>query len=196
MTTLRAKIIRLAHQNPNLRPHILPLLKEATVKVASKKPLYGHDSMATAYVVDDYPYGSLRTQIRFWLEKSTKGFRFVAQTLNPKTGKWNAPKPSTYAKLGGQMYLDDKDHVVWESVTEYTRAHELEAFLKSFPQTDKSILKKWVPMKVAYYKKLVELNEKGISGWSMNGQPVPLNDRDKEENLAQLKAWESAQKHL
>ena len=96
MTTLRTKIIRLAHQNPALRPHLLPLLKEAALKVASKKPLYGHDKMDNACVVDDYPYGSLRTKIRFWLEKSpSKGFRFVSQTLNPKTGKWNAPKPST-----------------------------------------------------------------------------------------------------
>lgn len=197
MTTLRTKIIRLAHQNPALRPHLLPLLKEAALKVASKKPLYGHDKMDNAYVVDDYPYGSLRTKIRFWLEKSpSKGFRFVSQTLNPKTGKWNAPKPSTYAKIGGQMFLDDKNHVVWNSITEYTSATDVEDFLKDFPQTDKAILKKWVPMKVAYYKKLVELNEKGLSGWAMNGQPVPLTDQDKESNLAQLKAWESAQKHL
>lgn len=29
MTTLRSKVIRLAHANPELRPHLLPLLKEA-----------------------------------------------------------------------------------------------------------------------------------------------------------------------
>ena len=29
MTDLRSKLIRLAHQNPELRPHILPLLKTA-----------------------------------------------------------------------------------------------------------------------------------------------------------------------
>jgi hypothetical protein len=35
MSTLRSKVIRLAHENPELRPHLLPLLKEAagTVKV-------------------------------------------------------------------------------------------------------------------------------------------------------------------
>lgn len=31
MTTLRSKVIRLAHQNPSLRPHLLPILKEAAV---------------------------------------------------------------------------------------------------------------------------------------------------------------------
>lgn len=29
MSDLRSKVIRLAHQNPELRPHLLPLLKEA-----------------------------------------------------------------------------------------------------------------------------------------------------------------------
>ena len=28
MSTLRSKVIRLAHENPELRPHLLPLLKE------------------------------------------------------------------------------------------------------------------------------------------------------------------------
>ena len=30
MMTLRSKLVRLAHENPALRPHLLPLLKEAT----------------------------------------------------------------------------------------------------------------------------------------------------------------------
>jgi hypothetical protein len=34
--TLRSKVIRLAHQNPELRPHLLPLLKEG----AEKYPKY------------------------------------------------------------------------------------------------------------------------------------------------------------
>jgi len=36
MTDLRSKVIRLAHQNPELRPHLLPLLKES--KTASPFP--------------------------------------------------------------------------------------------------------------------------------------------------------------
>lgn len=35
MSDLRSKIIRLAHQQPALRPHLLPLLKEAASKVAA-----------------------------------------------------------------------------------------------------------------------------------------------------------------
>lgn len=32
-STLRSKVIRLAHQNPSLRPHLLPLLKTAAVSM-------------------------------------------------------------------------------------------------------------------------------------------------------------------
>lgn len=60
--------------------------------------LYGHTSPETACIVEDYPYGfRLRTQIRYWIETKEKyGQRFVSQTLNPKTGKWNKPKAGTY----------------------------------------------------------------------------------------------------
>ena len=34
MASLRKNLIRLAHQNPDLRPHLLPIIKESTVKVA------------------------------------------------------------------------------------------------------------------------------------------------------------------
>ena len=56
-----------------------------------------HDSEETALIIEDYPYGfRLRTQIRYWIETTDRGDRFVSQTLNPKTNKWNTPKKSTY----------------------------------------------------------------------------------------------------
>src|SRR3990170_1289756 len=78
--------------------------------VLGKRALYGHTSEATAYLVADYPYGFReRTQIRYWLEgKPKKGWRFMSQTLNPKTSRWNKPKASTYTEWGAAMYLDDK----------------------------------------------------------------------------------------
>lgn len=39
MSDLRSKIIRLAHQNPALRPHLLPLLKEAASPADRKKKI-------------------------------------------------------------------------------------------------------------------------------------------------------------
>ena len=34
--TLRAKLIRVAHDNPELRPHLLPILKQADVPLSGK----------------------------------------------------------------------------------------------------------------------------------------------------------------
>jgi len=51
-------------------------------------------------VVPSYPYGRLRTQATFSLEwKRGKGFREVFQTINPKNGRVNAPKKSTYSPV-------------------------------------------------------------------------------------------------
>lgn len=50
--------------------------------------------------VKNYPYGRLRTSAFFGLEfKQGKGFRSTFQTINPKTGKLNAIKKSTYSDI-------------------------------------------------------------------------------------------------
>jgi hypothetical protein len=103
-------------------------------------PIYGHVDEKTAYVVDDYPYGyKLRCKIRYWLEHSpTKGFRFCSQTTNPKKSVevWNAPKKSTYMRLGGCMFLDENSHVKWTGVSEYSDLATLEKFAADFPGAD------------------------------------------------------------
>lgn len=56
-----------------------------------------HDTEENALIIDNYPYGfRLRTKIRYWIETTKNGDRFVSQTLNPKNNKWNNPKKSTY----------------------------------------------------------------------------------------------------
>ena len=76
------------------------------------RPLYGHTSEATAYVIADYPYGRrLRTTKYVWIEHvAGKGFRTWSRTENPKTGRLNKPKASTYTLIGA-LYLDADDHV-------------------------------------------------------------------------------------
>lgn len=51
--------------------------------------------------VDNYPYGyTLKTTAFYSVEHvKGKGFRTVFQTINPKTGKLNAPKKSTYSPV-------------------------------------------------------------------------------------------------
>lgn len=98
--------------------------------------MWGHVDEATAFVVDDYPYGfSLRTKIRYWIETSAKhGDRLVSQTLNPKVAgeHWNKPKKSTYS-LVGVMYRDAPlvdDHITWEGLSVYSDLEEIETFME------------------------------------------------------------------
>jgi hypothetical protein len=120
--------------------------------------LKGHISAATAYVVDDYPYGfRLRCKIRYWLEyKANQGVRLVSQTSNPKRpGEvWNKPKASTYCKFGGCMYLDEQEHIHWAGLTEYTDGAEAQAWANTYgegvPEAAQDIMRRWVAAKLAY----------------------------------------------
>jgi len=61
--------------------------------------------------VENYPYGGLRTTLYDYMEfKPKQGFRHVTQTINPKNGKLNKPKASTYAPLKVRFY-DEKGHI-------------------------------------------------------------------------------------
>lgn len=96
--------------------------------------LHGHVSEDTAYVVDDYPYGYRhRTTIRYWIETTKHGDRFCSQTLNPKTGRWNKPKKSTYVHIAC-MYVEDEPgddfgHVKWNGIGLYTKPDARATFL-------------------------------------------------------------------
>lgn len=46
---------------------------------------------------DDYPYGRLRTSARWYVEGSKGKKRIGRVTVNPKTGRPNKPKKTTYA---------------------------------------------------------------------------------------------------
>lgn len=60
--------------------------------------------------VDNYPYGyTLKTTAFYSVEfVKGKGFRTVFQTINPKTGKLNAPKKSTYSPVRILKEIDGK----------------------------------------------------------------------------------------
>lgn len=94
--------------------------------------LLGHDSPATAYVVDDYPYGfTLRCRIRYWIEtKKGKGQRFVSQTTNPKITSrevWNKPKASTYSPIL-VMFLDTTGYVTHDGLGIYATDEKIDEF--------------------------------------------------------------------
>lgn len=157
------------------------------------KPLYGHDSPNNAYVVEDYPYGSMRTQKRFWLEyKPNKGFRFVGQTLNPKNQRWNKPKASTYGLLGGAMYLDEKGHVQWSSISEYSNDEQVLEFVQDFPKANFAELKKFAPAKIRF----LEGRLSGKVVMTVNNKPVEMTETDKQRTTNELAIWKQVQQRI
>jgi len=90
-----------------------------------------HTTPETALIVGDYPYGfRLRTQIRYWLETTKNGVRFVSQTLNPKTNLWNAPKKSTYSDIGFMVKVKETGYISWLGFgIAYSDENDLNAFL-------------------------------------------------------------------
>ena len=70
-----------------------------------------HTNEENALVVEDYPYGWKKTKIKYWIETTKKGDRFVSQTLNPKTLRWNKPKKSTYQDLMVLVRQKENNHV-------------------------------------------------------------------------------------
>ena len=84
-----------------------------------KQILKNHTSQETAYEVQNYPYGRLRTSMFYWIESvKGKGDRFVSMTRNPKTGKLNNPHKGTYSPFK-YLYLDEIGHVQCGGVDSY-----------------------------------------------------------------------------
>lgn len=68
-------------------------------------------SVNTPQIVDNYPYGRLKTKATFSIEFDVKkGFRSVFQTVNPKTGRINNPKKGTYNEIAF-MVIDENGFV-------------------------------------------------------------------------------------
>lgn len=105
----------------------------------TRKYLYEHTSQENAFMVNDYPWGfRLRTTIRYWIETSKAkngGQRFGSQTINPKTGKWCAPKYSTYSPIM-VMFLDENEHVKYC----VCRHHDGLEYINKFKETHLSHL--------------------------------------------------------
>ncbi len=167
---------------------------------ANEKVLNGHVSEATAYVVDDYPYGfKLRTSIRYWIDTAPKkGSRFVSQTKDPKTGRWNKPKASTYDLLGGVMYLDGKNHVQWDGLGPYSSAKQVLDFVQKYPHADMPLLKTWVKMKLAHLFALIEGRARYIT--KVNGVEQTQTQAQKDEDIGrwqdEAEQWHEASTYI
>ena len=81
--------------------------------------LYNHTSEETAYIIKDYPWGfRMRTEQRAWIESNKNGDRFIVRTKDPRSGKWCAPKKSSYSFVK-VLFLDEQGHLQTFSLTNF-----------------------------------------------------------------------------
>ena len=159
------------------------------------KYLYNHTTPDTAYIVHNYPYGyTTRTDIRYWIETvKGKGDRFASQTLNPKTGAWNAPKLSTYSAVMVMTLNEENDHIsrveLWRAIEkdESTIAN----FLNEIGGSDKLNANQQNEIKVLLAYTRAYKNVTYTCTTSEHGA-VSLLDRSP-ENIAKLNAIEQEQ---
>jgi hypothetical protein len=101
------------------------------------KPLLNYTE-SNPLEVKDYPYGfRLRTSIFYWIETTPKkGDRFCSYTINPKNGRRNADKKSTYSNIG-VMYQDEKGHTHWTGINIYSKPEQISKFIEMIGGVDK-----------------------------------------------------------
>lgn len=154
-----------------------------------KTPLYGHTSQATAYMIDDYPYGrTLRCRRRVWIEGHPKhGYRFVSQTEHPTKKVWNKPHTSTYVDVAACLYLNDENHVEWACVTAYTEAKEALEFAETFGAKCEGAarLVDWAGRKARLALKF----STGDAYITMNGVRQERDDTQKANDRAESETW-------
>jgi hypothetical protein len=139
-------------------------------------------------MIEDYPYGRLRCKRRVWLESDAKrGFRFVAQTENPKNGRWNAPHKSTYGEIAACLYLDNENHVQWANITPLTDAPKALEFVQDFGNKclGADNLRTWAFKKALYANKCA----KGEIGFYINGVKEPWSEADTARHIREAELW-------
>lgn len=153
------------------------------------KPISGHRSFETAYIIPDYPYSfSLRCRKACWIDAGKKGFRLITQTTNPKKNDiWNAAKKGTYHLLAGSMYLDEDGHLQFEGLNEYSSSKTFVDFLTRFPNAEysKDIILAYCLGKM----RLAQLTIQGEAVISINKVPQLPSEADREKAKVDLKNW-------
>lgn len=138
--------------------------------------IYGHTDENTAYVVDDYPYGRDRTLMRYWLEyKKNRGYRFVSQTLNPKTKRWNNPHASTYDTYLLMLRLFSDGHIHSTRPISYSpldTIRHIRAYGQSYRPEVWGEIKGYLLAGMGYsLQQIKHMKKTGNTGLSINGVP-------------------------
>jgi hypothetical protein len=154
-----------------------------------KTPIFGHVSESTAYLIADYPYGrTLRCQRRVWLESDPKkGVRFVAQTDNPKNGRWNKPHKSTYTDVAAGLYLNADNHVQWEGINAYSTPEQALAFAQTYGMqaVGADRLLYWAKKKA----QLAQALATGKAHFTVNDEKQERSEADKARDSREAQVW-------
>lgn len=118
----------------------------------SYRPLQPQPTETAPFVVPDYPYGfRLRCQIRYWVETTKHGQRLVSQTQDPRNGRWNKPKASTYSNIV-LAALDEQNHVVNVGISTYS-LEETQKFRAEYGP----VLSEWQTKELTNMEKILEV---------------------------------------
>lgn len=113
-------------------------IQRRKTKDSGSNQLKHHSSPESAYVVEDYPYGRRRTKMRYWIEHKDKhGDRLCRQSLNPKTGKWNNPKKSTYSSVKVLVKNPKNGHVETDELSTWSKEERVKEFMSKYDLTEK-----------------------------------------------------------
>lgn len=131
--------------------------QEAQPQKAQNTILHGHNSFETAYCIESYPFGRLRTKMYVWIETKPKlGDRVIRQTIDPKTGRLCAPKASTYLNIYF-LYKAENGHIHSTGIGHYQKKEEIEKFISAIGGVEKLNTDQ-----LKQYKQLLGINEKVV----------------------------------
>ena len=83
------------------------------------------------HIIENYPYGFLKTKMRYFAETNKKGQRIITQTLNPKTNLWNKEKLGNYYPIV-MIYKDlSNNHIEYFSIDAYDYLYTIEPLILS-----------------------------------------------------------------
>jgi len=148
--------------------------------------IYNHKDFDSAFEVNNYPWGfRLKTKVRYWIETTNRGDRFVKCTLNPKTNKWCKEKKSTY-KAVMVMTKEVKDQKTFISYISISRGWSNAVDVAKFEhQVNKDLLSKEQLKEICACKAINETNSKvkvkfvNSTGWSEEQKAA--NDKEQAE---------------
>ncbi len=105
------------------------------MKIPTLKNVYSQE--ATEAVSHDYPYGRLRCTAKWWIESNgKKGMRVGFQTINPKTGRVNAPKYSTYEEFKVLFIDPENGHIKSDGLYGARGSEDAQKFLDKYDHAD------------------------------------------------------------